>query len=133
VENRGSPDKAFLDALGTVGSTAAPGSHVSVEQVAQAADLDRTEAIRIGLELIGDGLVDGVPLHGDDETKTINGLELTGTGRRALAQQRTIHFLHALDRATDSDPDAAVSAGVIGEEMGWAATETRRLASDGPR
>lgn len=114
----GRREETFLEALGTVESTSVPGSTVSVEQVAQVAGLDRADAVRVGLELIDEGFVVGAPLAGDDEIKTINGLQLTGTGRRALGRQLAVRFLFALEDASARDPDAAVSAKAVGSELG---------------
>jgi len=131
----GRREETFLEALGTVESTSVPGSPVSIEQVAQVAGLDRADAVRVGLELIDEGFVDGAPLAGDDEIKTINGLKLTGTGRRALGRQLAVRFLFALEDASAGDPDAAVSAKAVGSELGWpdvvAGRVAETLADDG--
>jgi hypothetical protein len=122
------PEEAFLDALATAGALEAPGFPIGVERVAERCGLDRQDAIRIGLELMSDGLISGTPLEGDDEVKTINGLELTGPGRRRLQSRRAEQFLFALEEKSGGDPDAAVSAWTIGQLIGWTERETRYVA-----
>jgi hypothetical protein len=121
-------EEAFLDALATVDATSAPGCPIGVEQVATIAGFERGDAIRVALSLMNEGLVDGVPLSGDDEIKSVNGLELTGVGRRTLGRDRAVRFLFALEDASMGDPDAAVSAGGVGAGFGWADVEARRVA-----
>lgn len=128
IRRVGKREERFLEALGNVDATSAPGSSVSVEQVAQVAGLERVDAIRVGLELIDEGFVDGVPLAGDDEIQSINGLQLTGTGRRALGRQLGGRFLFALEDASAGDPDAAVSANAVGDMLGWPNVVADRVA-----
>jgi len=118
----------FVDALGHATATSPPGAPISVEDVARIAEMERTDAIRTGLELIESGLVDGSPLTGDDEIKTTNGLRLTGLGTTELRRQQTRRFLLALDQTTGGDPDAAGSATELGQELGWPDAVTRRVA-----
>lgn len=123
------PRSAFLEALGQLESAAPPGSPISVEAVATSAGLARGDAIRTGLELIEEGRIRGVLNRGDDEVKSINGLTLSGLGRRDLLRQRSLRFMLSLEENAGGDPDAACSAGEIGAEFGWSAREAANLAS----
>lgn len=120
---------AFLEALGHLEATNAPGAPISVEAIAAAAGLERADAIRCGLELIDDGWVSGVPLPGDDEIKTINGLRLRGPGRHELGRRRGLLFMLELEEDSHGDPDADVDAAAIGERLGWTAKETESVAA----
>jgi hypothetical protein len=119
----------FVEALGHLDATNAPGMPISVEAVAAAAGLERTDAIRVALELIDAGWIAGVPLPGDDEIKTINGLELRGPGRRELGRQRGLQFMLELEADSRGDPDADVDAATIGQRLGWTRTEADNVAT----
>jgi hypothetical protein len=90
--------------------------------------LERDDAIRVGLELIAEHLVEGELLTGDGQVMSINGLRLTGLGRRALGTQHARRFLSALEETLDSDLNADVSASAVGEGMGWPRLVAERVA-----
>src|SRR3954452_20369553 len=109
----------FLEAIGHLAAEGPPGDAISVEAVGHSVGSARDEAIRVAGELMDDGWVTGVPLHGDGRIMTINGLELTGGGRRELSRQRGLLFMLELEREAGGIPDAEADALAIGERLGW--------------
>jgi hypothetical protein len=123
------PRAALLDALGRLQAASAPGYPIGIGEVAVEAGLERDDAIRLALELMEEESIDGSINRGDDEVKSINGLQLLGTGRRELGRQRATRFMLGLEETTGGDPDAASSASGIGAAFGWSAKEADAVTS----
>lgn len=121
------PSAAFLDALGRIEAQCAPGAKISVEQVAEAAGLEVDPAIRVGMELIGAGMIEGRELKGDARIMTIHGLALTGYGSVELQQQRGLRFMSELARR-GAGRTIEEYASTVGEALGWSPDETDAVA-----